>query len=458
MSRSRIFLYFCLAFIVGIAVSSFVFISQLWQLVFLIVGIFLISLFWGRKKIILAGFCLLFLSLGAWRHQTALSEIVYPQEGEITFEGVVAAEPDIRTDNIKLIMEDNPVNDFRLAGKILVTASRYPEYQYGDELKIKGKLLIPENFDNFDYRAYLAKDGIYSVMYYPEIEVLSKKNPTLPSVLYGKILQLKESLRKSIYENIIEPEASISVGIILGDQRRMSAELQDKLNITGLRHTTAVSGTHVTTISLMLMQFLLALGFWRGQAFYLTLLFLLVFVVMVGLPASAVRAGLMAGAFLFAQKIGRASSSFRLLVFVAVLMLALNPLLLKSDIGFQLSFLAVAGMIFLGPRIERRLKIIPEGKLLNLRSMIVMTLSAQVFTLPILIFNFGRISLVSILTNILVLPIQPSILANGFAAGLAGLVWQPLGWLLGLPLWLQVSYMMKIIDWFSILPLAAVSF
>ncbi len=246
--------------------------------------------------------------------------------------------------------------------------------------------------------------------------------------------------------------------MILGDQRRMSEALKDKLNITGLRHITAISGMHITIIALILMQFLLMLGFWPNKAFYITLTFLFLFILMVGLPASAVRAGLMAGVFLFAQKIGRASSSFRLLVLAAALMLVFNPLLLRRDVGFQLSFLAIAGIIFLAPRLQWRLKKIPEYKFVNLRSIISMTLSSQVFTLPILIFSFGRVSLVGIFANVLVVPLLPFILPAGFAAGLAGIIWQPAGWLFSLPVWLLLTYVVKIVEWFSFLPLASISF
>lgn len=458
MSRSRIFLYFCLAFIAGIAVSSFVFISQLWQLVFLIVGIFLISLFWGRKKIILAGFCLLFLSLGVWRHQTALSEIIYPIERQISFIGTVVQEPDIREDNIKLtIMSDvkSVENGSRPFGRVLVTVSRYPEYQYGDKLKVSGQLKVPVDFDDFSYKDYLAKDGVYSVMYWPKAEVIAENQGNF---IYAKILGFKNKLRESIYGNLSPPQSSILGAMILGDQRRMSDELKDKLNSTGLRHITAISGMHVTIIALILMQFLLIAGLWRSQAFYITLLFLGIFILMVGLPASAVRAGFMAGAFLFAQKIGRASSSFRLLILIAALMLALNPLLLRSDVGFQLSFLAVMGIIFLGPRLQWRLQKFPENKFINLRTILSMTVSAQVFTLPILLLSFGKISLVATITNILVLPVLPFILGAGFAAGLAGMIWQSLGWLFSLPVWLMLTYVAEIVHWFSLLPLASINF
>ncbi len=404
----------------------------------------------------------MFLILGVWRHQTAINGINWPKEGDVVFSGIVAAEPDVRDNNTKLILvETDSLNPNRLqmiSGKILATIGKYPEYKYGDELKISGRLEIPVVFDDFDYRSYLAKDGIYSVMYYPKIEYIGKNEGGLAFIIYSKILQFKDKIRNVIYENLSPPQSSILGAMILGDKSRMPEELKEKLNIVGLRHITAISGMHVTIISLILMQFLLGMGLWRGQAFYIALSFLFLFVVMVGLPSSAIRAAIMAGSLLWAQKIGRGASAFRLIVFAAVIMLAINPLLLEYDVGFQLSFLAVTGIIFLSPRLKQWLRKVPDQKFVNLRSILAMTLAAQAFTLPVLVSSFGRLSLIAPLCNILVLPVLPFILGSGFIFSLAGILWQPLGWVLSWPAWLLLTYVFKIAEWFSGLPGGSIVF
>jgi competence protein ComEC len=420
----------------------------------LILGIFLISVFWNKKKVAVLGFCFLFLILGVWRNQTAISSINWPEEKEVIFSGIVVGEPDIREDNTRLILSEHSGSEMsnQIFGKILVTTDKYPEYKYGDKLKVSGRLEAPVIFDDFDYRSYLAKDGIYSVMYYPDIEYLGKSEGSLASIVYGKILQIKDEIRNVIYENLSPPQGSILGAMILGDKSRMSEDLKEKLNIVGLRHITAISGMHVTIISMILMQALVGVGLWRGQAFYAALSFLILFVIMVGLPSSALRAAIMAGILLLAQKIGRGASSFRLVIFAAVTMLAINPLLLKYDIGFQLSFLAVAGIIFLSPIFKKLFRKIPDQRLVNLRSILAMTLSAQVFTFPVLVFSFGQLSLVAPLCNILVLPALPFILGLGFLFSFAGLLWQPLGWVLSWPAWALLTYIFKIAEWFSGLP------
>lgn len=473
MTKSKVVLYFCLAFVGGVFLESLAIIPQLVMLGILILGILLISVFWRSRKLAVAGFCVLFLILGIWRQQTAELAIADNQlrrfndlNQDIALIGVVSDEPDIRDTSIKLTIKTEKFqwngNVYRSAegsptgissksygARVLATARRYPEYRYGDKLKIVGKLKSPVELEDFNYPGYLAKDGIYSVMYWPKIELLERGNYRgLTSIIYAEILEFKNKLRGSIYQNLSAPQNSILAAMILGDKSQMSDELKNKLNITGLRHITAISGMHITILSIILMEVLIGFGLWRRQAFYLTLTFLIFYIVMIGLPASAVRAGIMGGLFLLAQRVGRLSVASRLVIFAAAGMLLANPLLLRFDVGFQLSFLAVMGIIELGSIFQNRLKIIPDD-FLNLRSILSMTLSAQIFTLPILVYNFSRVSLVSPLTNILVLPTISFIISGGFLFALAGAIWQPIGFPLSLAVWLILTYLLKIIDFFS---------
>jgi len=451
MTASRIFLYFCLSFVGGIFLNSIFNISQIYILGFLILSLILISVLWKYKKFVVIGFCLIFLVTGIWRHQATELKITNSElrsyndlEKNITLKGQVIGEPDIRANNIKLTIRPENID-----GKILVTANRYPEYQYGDKLKITGKLETPQDFGEFSYQNYLKKDGIYSVMSWPEIELIEKNQGNF---IYAKILNFKNKLRESIYQNLSPPQSSILGAVILGDKRKISEDLKQKLNISGVRHITAISGMHIMILSGILMYLGIALGLYRGQAFYFAITLLLLFIIMAGAPASAIRAGIMGGLFLLAQKVGRLKSASRVIVFAAAVMLAFNPLLLKLDVGFQLSFLAVMGIIYLMPIFQyyflKRFPIKFLGGLLS------MTLAAQVFTLPILIYNFGYMSLIAPITNILIVPFLPFIMISGFIFGLSGMILQPLGWVLSWPSWLLLTYLVKVIDFFSQVPKA----
>lgn len=439
MTASKVFLFICLGFVFGIALSSFFTISQVLMLGFLVLGILLISVFWKYKNFVVLGFCLLFLVVGVWRYQTVKSGIPENVEQDIILIGVVSKEPDVRETNIKLTIESE-----NATGKILVTTSRYPEYQYGDKLKLSGKLEAPYVFDDFNYKEYLSKDGIYSVMYWPEIELIGAGHGNF---VYANILQFKNKVRESFYQNLSPPQSSILGAIILGDKRKLSKELKEKLNIAGVRHITAISGMHIMIISGILMYSLMALGLRRRKAFCFTLILLTLFIIMIGFPSSAVRAGIMGSLFLLAQTVGRPKSGSRAIVFAATFMVAVNPFILKLDVGFQLSFLAVMGIIYLMPLFQKWLKL----------RILAMTLAAQVFTLPILIYNFGYVSLIAPITNIFVVPLLPFIMVFGFISGLAGMLWQPLGWVFSWPAWFLLTYLVKIVDWLSQFFLASIT-
>ena len=411
----------------------------------------------NKSKIIYFGFCLVLVVLIIWRYQVIELRIknnelgIYnDSEQEITLTGRVVKEPDIRDTNIKLTIEARLPNGSQASSKILVTVSRYPEYKYGDELKITGKLQAPIIFEDFNYKDYLKKDGIYSVVYYPRVELLSRgEYENFISAGYAGILFFKDKLRQSIYRSLSPPQSSILGAMLLGDKSMISYDFKEKLNIAGIRHITAVSGLHIVLLSGILMSLLLGLGFWKSQAFYISIVIIFFFIAMTGFQASGVRAGIMGGLFLLGQKIGRRSTGSRAITIAAGVMLVINPLLLFYDVGFQLSFLAAMGIICLSPMFKKWLRFIPETKFFNFRSILIMTLSAYIFTLPILIYNFGRVSLVGPLTNILVLPFIYWIMIFGFIFGIIGIFWQSLAWILSWPDLFLLTYIKEIVDIFS---------
>jgi len=455
MTLSKIVLYLCLSFIGGIFISSFFNISSFIIGELFILGVFYSLLFSKKKLILTFGLCLIFLSFGILRYQTVFENFGTQEikdfinfSEQVEFVGKVAEEPDIRQDNINLLINVEKITinkiDISMSGNILVTANRYPEYQYGDKLSIAGLLKEPHIFEDFNYKNYLRKDNIPAVIYYPDISII--EDNSLSSSFYKKILYFKDQMRKTIKQNLSPPQSSILSAVILGDKKNISDEWKEKLNKTGVRHITAVSGMHIIILTSILMSFLIGIGFSRGKAFYLTIGFIFLYIMLIGFPSSAVRAGIMAGLILLAQKIGRMSQSQRGIVFAATIMLFQNPFLLKDDVGFQLSFLAVLGISYALPIFQNWLKFIPENKYFGIKDILGMTFSAQIFTLPILIYNFGYISLISPFTNILIVPILPFIMISGFIFSFIGIFWQFLGWILSFPAWFLLTYVIKIID------------
>jgi len=451
MSPSKILFFLCVSFVLGIFLESLIKIPQIFLWVFLFMGLLaiVVSFFTKRDYFIIAGFCLLFLALGIIRLEISEFNIAndklskFNGKGQIVLTGIISNEPDFRDTSQKLKVKIG-------ASLVLVTASRYPEFKYLDKIKITGKLETPTETEDFSYKNYLMKDGIYSVMGFPKIEKPENRDRvSVISRVYSGILDLKQKIRESVENNFLPPQSSILEGTLLGDNGALSNDLKNKLNITGLRHIIAVSGTHVVILSTIIMFILLAMGFWRGQAFYISLIFIFTYIILTGLPASGIRAGIMGGIYLLAQKLGRMSAGFRVITLACAIMLLANPLLLFYDVGFQLSFLAVLGMIFLEPIIKVLLKKIMKEKVKNLTSIVSTTLSAQIFTLPIMVYNFGNISFVSLLTNILVLPIVDYLMIIGFLSVFAGIFSNVLGWIISVPCWLLLTYFLKVIDIFS---------
>jgi len=454
MSLSKFFLYLCLSFIAGISFSSFSPLSFIFRISFLVKGIFFIFLiswlfFYSgiKSKICLVLFCGLIFLIGYDWHQERFSEkersfIEYGQE--ISFEGMVVKEPERRVNQQKFQFQSE-----KIPGLVLVTTSLYPVYQYGDQLNIKGKLVKPPLFDDFNYEMFLAKNKIYSLVYYPKITLLAKNQGKW---FYQVIFNFKSKIRRVIHKIFLPPESAVLKAVLLGDKYELSEDFKEKLNITGTRHLVAISGLHMVIMTQIFLFLALGVGLWRQQAFYLVVFLLGIYIVMVGAPSSSVRAGIMAFLLLFAQKVGRLRGAGRAVVFAATAMLVINPLLLASDVGFQLSFMATLSIIYLKPILDRITDSWPNP--FRLKDVLTMTLAAQIGVLPLLIYHFRQISLISPLVNLIMVPLLPFIMMGGIGVSLGGLlIGSSLMRFLAWPLWLILSFFTKTIALFASLPL-----
>ena len=213
-----------------------------------------------------------------------------------------------------------------------------------------------------------------------------------------------------------EPEASFTRAIVLGDKNGIPENIRRTFSRIGLSHVIAISGMHISILAALVMGLLFGAGLARKYAFYLSTLFLIFYIILIGLPASAVRAGLMGFLVLWALYIGRLNKIINSIIFTAAVLLLFNPKLLRSDIGFQLSFLAVLGIVYAYPLIDGWLEKIKIPKAKGMRDIFGITLAAQIFTMPILMLNFSTISLIAPFSNLAVIWTLPFLLAATFAA------------------------------------------
>lgn len=428
---------------------------QVW-LGILFLAVILIVAGAGRKEAALFGFCLVFLATGIIRHQSALNwrindEISEFHNQEIVFRGIIVKEPEKKTDKIKITVQSREIKinqQWReVSGRVLIAVALYPDYSYGDFLEISGQLKEPVKFDDFDYQEYLTKDKIFSVIYYPRIKLISEKQG---NEFYQMIFNFKDKLRKAIDRTLLPAQSSILKAVCLGDKSDLSPVLKEKFSRTGVSHIIAISGMHMVIMAEILLFLFLAAGLWRSQTFYLAVAVLTAYILMIGAPASAIRAGIMVGLLFFSQKTGRLNSSFRALVFAAAAMLLINPLLLRVDVGFQLSFAACLGIIYLKPILDAGLSSLSNP--FNLRDVLTLTFSAQLAVLPLLIFNFGQLSLISPLANLLIVPFLPLLMILGMAIGFSGLIFPFFAKIVAFPAWLLLTYFIKTIEFLSSLP------
>ena len=443
MTPSQTLFYFYLSFIGGIFVASFFEISLFVLFLLSIFALILISIFLKSQKFFILGFFILFFVFGIFRFRNYLSKIQNQEiknfvGKEISIFGVVDDEPKIKEKSIIFPLKTEK-------GKILIKARRYPEFEYGEKVKISGILKEPEAKDSFNWKNYLLKDGILVEMDFPKIEKTGENfgNPMKKFSIF-----LKKKIEEVVKENLPPLHSALLKSLLFGEEEEIPFEWKEKLNQTGVRHISAVSGMNITIISSLILSFLLFLGLWRHHAFYLSVFLILFYVLMIGAPSSAIRAAIMGILYLTAQYFGRMASGERSVIFAATLMLLFNPLLLRYDIGFQLSFLAILGIIYFYQFFFEKLKKFPK----TVREGLSSTLSAQIFTFPILIYNFGQISLISPLSNLLILPILPAITILGFIFSFFGIIFEPIGYLLSFPCWFLLSYLLKVVDFCSKIP------
>lgn len=449
LSKSKIFLLFCLSFILGVYLGNYINyeIMAVAAMVFVIAG----TVWWSNRTVLIFAIAGVVVLLGAWRFQVSYSQndIKDFYDQKITGEAVIVEEPDVRADKTYLTLGHVMISGKILDSKVLATVGNFPEYEYGQKISFEGKIGEPKEFPDFNYKNYLSRFGIDAVVYYPKVNVLSDNSG---NKIKSAILKIKKLFIIKINEALPEPKASFLGGLLLGARRAIPQDLTDQFNRTGTSHIVAVSGYNITII-------IGALGFAFGifrkrTSFVLSLLAIVLFVVMTGASASVIRAGIMGGLTLIALNIGRLNQAGNALSLAAVGMLIVNPQILQFDVGFQLSFAALLGLIYFTPLIEKYFSRVPGF----FRQYLLATISAQVFTLPILLFNFGLLSLVSIPANILVLPVVPITMLFGFLTGIAGLIWAKLALPFAGISWLLLTYVIKVIGFLAGLPFAAINF
>jgi competence protein ComEC len=412
-----------LGFVFGIALASLFCISLpilIWFLTLALASF----LFWQHHHKLVGSILwyfvsvfVIFVAIGSWWMTKNISYFddspLLTKVGEvIKFEGVVGRDVERGNNNAKVYLETE-------SGTILVFTDRHTTIKYGDKINVEGRLQQPEPFDTdlgrvFDYKNYLRAQKVGLIVRYPEIELLATNqgNPIISS-----LLGIKKEFETSLESNLPEPASGLALGLLLGVKGAISEELEDSFRRSGVIHIVVLSGYNIMLV-VGFVLFILGRLFRAKARFVLGVAAIICFACLVGFSATVVRASIMATLLLFVELTGRRYDALRALLVAGIFMLILNPYLLLYDVGFQLSFVATWGLIVFSPVVEKWVSALPTT--LGIRTLVAATVATQVAVLPLLLYQIGEVSLVSIIANVLILPIVPVAMLFAFLLGIVG--------------------------------------
>jgi len=429
---------------------------------------------WYRDRALLrSGACASALLLAALRYQCAQpgqqspDEVAYYNDvGWVSAEGVISGYPDRRDTwsqvqiDVTHIEHEGQVHAVR--GTALARVPLFPEYRYGDRVRVVGLLTTPSDLPGFAYREYLAHRGVHSVFEWARMERLGQGQA---SRFWALLHAARDHLRLSIARLMRSPEGALLQGIVLGIRAEIPADLYEEFNVTATSHVLVISGANVVIVTALLSRALgRALG--RRTGYWLTMAGLSIYILLVGAEMPVLRAGIMVGLYLTGRQLGRGTTTYVSLCAAALFITILAPWSLWQT-SFQLSFLATTGLVFLTAPLERLLNThcwerVTRPRLRQafrvLGEMASVTLAPQIMVLPLVATSFGRLSLVGPLANILISPAQPLIMAWGCAAALVGLCpWLlPAARVIAWVPWLLLWYTRVTVHWLSSWPSASI--
>jgi len=361
---------------------------------------------------------------------------------EVTFSGLIVDTPDIRINNEHLKIKPNGDKNY-----ILVMTSRNQEFSYGDLVKVTGRLEKPENFvtDNgreFNYKRYLANQKIYHLIKRAEVKIISSGhgNP-VKSFLFN----LKRNFIKNINKVLASPESDLGSGLVLGVRGGFDEEVKQELINTGTIHIVALSGYNVSIIAEAVIKFF-GLMLPANFAIVLSIIIIILFVLMTGAGSTIIRAGIMAIIMLFGRLTGRTYLAGRALVITGLVMIVFSPAII-TDMSFQLSFIATAGVLFITPKIIKFFRFIPSR--FGLREIVSSTISASISVLPLLLYLTGVFSVVSIPTNTIIALVIPYAMLLVFLTGISGFIFPTISLLFGYLANFALSFILLVIHFFG---------
>ncbi|GEM_PF-5185421 len=458
-SPSRTLTVLLAAFCVGIALGSIPTISfpfEGWVGNGCVLGIslFLVFFYWKKHALRLFVLVVFTLCLGLARGALFLSvpeAIAF--DSPVQIQGHVFGEVEQRLSSQRVTLAGVSINGRFLRSNILIHAPLYPIINTDDVISLNCALRRPEPIQGFLYDLYLKSRGVEAICQRASaFSVSSSKH----SSVSGMVLRLKQFLVRRLALAIPEPASTFLVGLVFGGASGLSPDVQDVFSKTGTSHVLAASGFNVSLFTAVFLAWVMETRLGRRRGIAVTFVLLAAYVIMAGAVPAVMRAALMGSVLLVGAWTRRKADTVNLLLLAAVIMLAVNPIILFADPGFQLSFVATSALIFVSPHWEKFFLFIPRR--FGLRESFVTSLAACVLTIPISLWHFASVSAIAPLANLFVLPFVPALMFLGLAAFGGAVIHPFLGMLIGLPAWAGSILFLRLIQIMGATPFARMPF
>ena len=327
--------------------------------------------------------------------------------------GKVITEPIQKGEKQQFILEVLDIDGKKIKKeKTFVYASTAYNIEYGDIIFVSGKLNVPEKpvFPYiFDYNLYLQRENIYTIFYQQTFELIEKQ----PNKIKQTSFKIKNGIENRIDKYFKDPVSSILKSMITGNKSAIDKDIKEDFINTGLIHILVISGLHIGFCAAIFMFCFRLLGLKLNYVYLLTIPTLFFYVLLTGANPPAIRAAIMFSCLLITLMLNREPLIYNALALAALIILIFNPQSLFTA-SFQLSFLATLGILYLYPKFSTCFGKI-KNKFLNYTwDIICVTISAQIALIPLLVFYFGKLSIISFALNLIIVPIIPIIIGLSF--------------------------------------------
>ena len=390
---------FCLGIVAGVVLGLVLRVNYFTSLVWVGLVLLLLLVMYIKPKMLFVVLALIAgMILAFFRVSTDLYGEDYIRQfvgEEVIITGVVKGDPNTDERGIKVKLGDLKFGEEEKAikGSIYITLKGGVSVRRADTLVVVGKL--SNGFGT--YAGY---------MYKPIVKMVRRAEPG------DLVINVRDWFAERIRKLIPDTEASLGLSYLLGMRTGLSEEFADNLRTVGLTHIVVASGAHLSILVEVARKIFGRLSRFAGLLF--SVLFVVFFMSMVGWTPSIMRAGVMAILSLMTWYVGRKIAAWRLILLVMAFTLILEPLFIMN-LGWLLSFASFAGIMILGPKMSKFFFGEREPGLVA--STVMTTIAATLMTLPITLYYFGTVSLISVIANLLILPTLPIAMGLTFVTG-----------------------------------------